>query len=243
MSYNSDLEKVRRKAEEQGWRYRRTEGGHHQFYSPDKETIVTAAGTPSDQRGWLNFLADMKRGGFRSAEDYGTVAQALVEAQNKATKPEPSSQQAEQSVEPSSTTTQPTITERSEVTKPKVSAVDHVRSLLRNSPGKAFQVQEVVSKVQAAEKGHKMAAIAMALKSLTDRGELVRVSQGFYQWKGDKKAAPAKEKPKPETNGIDSDLVALDAALAALDKVGEIVLRNREMLLKLIEFKKLLPGG
>jgi hypothetical protein len=250
MSYDGDLDRVRKRAEEQGWRYRRTERGHHQFYSPDKETIVTAAGTPSDQRGWLNFLADMKRGGFKVAEEYGTVAQALVEA--RVIKPDPSSPQVEQSVEPSSpqvTTTQ----ESSEVKQPKVTAVQHVRSLLRNKPDHEFTMPEIVAKVQAADKSHKASAINMAAKSLTDKGELTRVRLGTYQWKGDSKKTRIGRPPKADvhpdkaTNGsgasMDEDLVAMDAALAALEKVGEIILRNREVLLKFAELKKLLPGA
>jgi hypothetical protein len=64
MSHDSDMNQVIRNAKEQGWRVEATEKGHWQFFSPDKETIVVAAGTPGDRNGWHNFLAGMRRAGY-----------------------------------------------------------------------------------------------------------------------------------------------------------------------------------
>lgn len=77
MSYNSDLERVRKRAEAQGFRYRLTERNHHQFYSPDKESIVVTAGTPGDVRGWTNFMADMKRAGYKDSDLTLSLGEAL----------------------------------------------------------------------------------------------------------------------------------------------------------------------
>jgi hypothetical protein len=65
MSYRGDLNKVIKRAEAQGWRVeKRSE--YWLFWPPDK-TISPAriAGTPSGRRSWPNFLAQLKRKGYR----------------------------------------------------------------------------------------------------------------------------------------------------------------------------------
>jgi hypothetical protein len=42
-----ELKEIAREAERQGWRVGGTKKGHPQFFAPDGENIVTAAGTPA----------------------------------------------------------------------------------------------------------------------------------------------------------------------------------------------------
>jgi hypothetical protein len=65
MSHRGDLRKIIRRAREQGWRVekRKEFGG---FYPPDGGTApAKIAGTPSSRRSMPNFLAEMKRKGYR----------------------------------------------------------------------------------------------------------------------------------------------------------------------------------
>lgn len=64
MSYRGDLRKVVARAEDQGWRVEKRKE-YWLFFPPDT-TIAPAriAGTPSSQRSWANFVADLKRKGY-----------------------------------------------------------------------------------------------------------------------------------------------------------------------------------
>jgi hypothetical protein len=58
-----DLEKA---AKQQGWPVDRTADGHPRFWPPDGVTAPAIfSGTPSDWRAIRNFLADLRRKGFR----------------------------------------------------------------------------------------------------------------------------------------------------------------------------------
>lgn len=61
-----DLRDLEKAAKRQGWRVDRTKQGHWRFWPPGP-TIPPAifSGTPGDRRAILNFLADLKRKGFR----------------------------------------------------------------------------------------------------------------------------------------------------------------------------------
>jgi predicted RNA binding protein YcfA (HicA-like mRNA interferase family) len=59
-----ELKGLIREAEDQGWTVRRSKKGHLQFFAPDGETIVTAAGTPSDHRAMANLISRLRRNGF-----------------------------------------------------------------------------------------------------------------------------------------------------------------------------------
>lgn len=65
MSFSGDLKKIRKRAEAQGWRVeKRSE--YWMFFPPDGKTApARIAGTPSSQRSLPNFLADLKRKGYR----------------------------------------------------------------------------------------------------------------------------------------------------------------------------------
>jgi hypothetical protein len=58
-----DLEKA---AKQQGWRIDQTARGHPRFWAPDPSTPPAVfSGTPGDRRAIRNFLADLRRKGFR----------------------------------------------------------------------------------------------------------------------------------------------------------------------------------
>ena len=65
MSYRGDLRKVIRRAEAQGWRVEKRKE-YFLFFPPDRSVPpARAAGTPGSQRSLNNFLADLKRKGYR----------------------------------------------------------------------------------------------------------------------------------------------------------------------------------
>lgn len=61
----SDLRKVLRAAEEQGWRVERGKKGQYKLYSPDGEGMVTLHQSHSDHRALKNAISIMRRYGFR----------------------------------------------------------------------------------------------------------------------------------------------------------------------------------
>ena len=63
-SYKKAIKKLRRMAEDQGWREREKKGGW-MLYSPDGITQVMVHKTASDPRALGNLLSEMKNGGFK----------------------------------------------------------------------------------------------------------------------------------------------------------------------------------
>jgi len=63
---SSDLKKILKSAERQGFTVRQTRNGHLQVLSADGKGMVTLSGTPSDHRALKNTLADLRRIGFDS---------------------------------------------------------------------------------------------------------------------------------------------------------------------------------
>lgn len=64
-TYAQELEEIIDRAEQQGWQARDTQSGHKQLFAPDGRGIVVAPGTPSDHRSIDNFVADLKRHGYK----------------------------------------------------------------------------------------------------------------------------------------------------------------------------------
>lgn len=63
---SKDFREIRREAERQGWDAVQTRSGHWRFVPPDTtKPIVHTSGTPSDRRSLDNFIAQMRRSGFR----------------------------------------------------------------------------------------------------------------------------------------------------------------------------------
>lgn len=253
MSYNSDLEQVRKKAEIQGWRYSRTSSGHHQFYSPDKESIVTTSGTPSDTRGWLNFLADMKRAGYK--DDFGVLKTPIQQLIEKREEPAPAPSP------PPVIESTPNVGVKA-VNHVEISIADHVRSLLSNKPEQVFSIDEVFAKVQAVRKDAKRTAVSQALKGIVDEKQGYRagdsIRSGLYQWGVPKPALEGRYSRKPKrrskakvkfkvrvprvasATGIDQDLKDLLSAIEAMGKVIDVVNRLRERLTTMGEVKKVM---
>jgi hypothetical protein len=71
MSRDSDLSKIIKNAQVQGFKYSRTSTGHHQFYAPNGHDIITFSGTPSDGRSDLNSMAALKRAGYMELQTLG----------------------------------------------------------------------------------------------------------------------------------------------------------------------------
>ncbi|MGH9608028.1 MAG: hypothetical protein ACRD34_00005, partial [Bryobacteraceae bacterium] len=65
MSYQTDIQRVIRQSEAQGFRVTRTTKGHYQFYSSNKKDIVIASGSPGGGNYWVAFMGEMKRAGYR----------------------------------------------------------------------------------------------------------------------------------------------------------------------------------
>lgn len=65
MSFKGDLRNLRKKAEAQGWRVEKRKE-YWLFFPPNRDLApARIAGTPSSRRSWINFVADLKRKGYR----------------------------------------------------------------------------------------------------------------------------------------------------------------------------------
>lgn len=228
-SYDQDVENVRKKAEKQGWRYLRASNGHHQFYSPDKEHIVTASSTPSDHRSWDNFIAEMRRCGYDDSN--GPIGLALEEVRAAAA----------------------AVAERKEET----TASGLTRAFLRDNPNNVYNVDRIFMHVQAHKPGASRLAVQQALGYMASEGQITRVGRGEYRWTTEPvrekiiTTAPAATESLSligqlgEFTGdpaIDADLAQLDEALAALGQIEDVVKRTREKIAMVYQLKKLLGG-
>lgn len=65
MSLKGDLRKARKRAEAQGFRVEKRKE-YWLFFPPDKGiSPARIAGTPGSQRTWRNFIAELRRKGYR----------------------------------------------------------------------------------------------------------------------------------------------------------------------------------
>jgi hypothetical protein len=69
MAMSNQMQEVIAKAIEQGWSHQVTGSGHHKLVPPGDGDIVVASSTPGDQRSFKNFLASMKRNGFKEMDE------------------------------------------------------------------------------------------------------------------------------------------------------------------------------
>jgi hypothetical protein len=242
VSYDSDMQQVVKRAQEQGFRYRTTERNHHQFYAPNGHDIVVAPGTPSDQRGWNNFMADMKRAGYRVHDASTSLGDVLREA---------GVGQAQ---------------ERQAATKASVRQL--LREYLQARPGQTVPYEELEKLVSTARPDLNYNAAAQTLSVMVTKGELVRVKVGWYRAVTDEDrrqvetpqtngaAGPPVVAPQPTappvleppaTSSTDSDIAELDDAvtkmLDAFSTVERLLRKHRETMKKVAELKKLLSGG
>lgn len=59
-----DLRKIVTRAREQGWRVELTRRSHVKFVPPEGPIVFTS-GTPSDARGRLNLVSELRRSGLK----------------------------------------------------------------------------------------------------------------------------------------------------------------------------------
>lgn len=70
MNERTQFSDVIERAVEQGWRHEVATSGHHKLIPPDPNgKIVVTSSTPGDQRAFKNFLAGMRREGFKMPDD------------------------------------------------------------------------------------------------------------------------------------------------------------------------------
>lgn len=62
-SYQKTIKKIRKQAEEQGWREKEKDSGW-MLLAPDKENKVLIHKTASDRRALANILSEMRKYGF-----------------------------------------------------------------------------------------------------------------------------------------------------------------------------------
>lgn len=63
------MQQVINRAKAQGWSHQITGSGHHKLVPPGDGEIVVASSTPGDQRAFKNFLAAMRRSGFKEENE------------------------------------------------------------------------------------------------------------------------------------------------------------------------------
>ena len=265
MSHETDLARVIKRATEQGFRVRQTERNHWQFYAPNKEDIVTTGGTPSDFRGWHNFLAAMKRAGYEDSDGpETTMAAALKQA---GAVPAPVDGDGETPPAPADTRVVPLAAREfgqhghnPAVGRSHLGIIDIVRDTLFRHPERTYTVEElnIIVRSQGLTPGD--TSVSGALMRLCDRGQARRVGRGNYRCEEEGRAtspvhvpvpAPASAYVGPDhtvpgtTTGdddVDADLRALDDALVALARLETVIRRNRAIAARTADLKKLLAG-
>lgn len=240
MSYDGDMAKVIRRATEQGWRHRVTEKNHHQFLSPDGETIVHASGTPSDDGGWRKFLEDMKRGGYEPNGATTALGDLLSAARTVVAPPIVS-----------------TISARAVI-------CDHLKAHPKGAP--VADMEAIFMKLRPEME---RSNVSSAMSALLSKGTVLRIAKGVYRLKTDvdREAEqngarelvakiPHSQPPAPsflatsvEKTGdeaIDATLSELDAAVSqVLDgvaKLDSLLRKNRETMKKIAAFKKMMEA-
>lgn len=227
MSYNGDMERVIKRAEEQGWRHRITEKGHHQFFAPDNGPIIVASGTTASDTSWRHFLADMKRAGFEDAP-LGTLGDAFPAT------PTPSKPNG----------------------GGKLSVTQYVIDLVARHPEGVWP-QEVNDYIATVRPDVGRSSHSQALFKLTAQGVFIRENGKYKMKPIETVVAAATASisvPKITAEevsmlvggsrtgdeSIDVDLQELDDSLAALARIEGVVKRTREKLQQIANLKKLL---
>lgn len=225
------IEDLKRSSEAQGWRYLLAGSGHHQFYGPDKHTIVTFAKTPSDWRSYKNSLAEMKRAGY--VEPNGgplkTNLGALLENATQST--------------------------QSPELPPKVvlrATAALVEEYLNKHPTKAIHIDELRMYVKAHRPGTDDLTVAQEAARISREGRARRVGYGQYASLSFN-TMPEPDQPPPTPTPepvvapavfappqVDDDLAELDKALVALSTIESVVRRNRAVLKQFLELKAVL---
>lgn len=226
MSQSGDVEKVIRNAVLQGFKYSKTSRGHHQLLAPNGHDIVHHSGTPSDTRGFYNFLAQLKRAGYMELQTLGDAISEASKAPAEIKTP-----------------------------GANLSITQHIIELLSRHPEgmspadiKAY-IKSVKPDVKGADPQH------TALHILKNRGMVKAPDHrgGRYILITTEKKKPEKVEAKSEIldfskldtgdKTLNKDLKALDEAindaLVALTKIDSLVRKQKETLIKFAKLRDL----
>ncbi len=249
MSYESDIEKLRRSAERQGWRYSKTTRGHHQFYAPNKHDIITFAGTPGDVRGFTNSVAQMKKCGYIEPNG-GPLRHTLGDALQA---PQAEPQSAPEVV-------MSVVSRIGAGGRPRIPAL--VIEYLDTHKDRTFTPDEIALHVVALRPGTDQLIIKQECSRICKEGRIRRGAYGEYasnHYRSTQElrqppalppppAPPPTQTPPPPdavaapatVENIDDDIAQLDAALAALGTIEAVVRRNRDVMKQFKELKAML---
>lgn len=227
MSQDSDIQKIIRNAQSQGFRYSKTTQGHHQLYSPDGNHIVTHSGTSSDHRGFYNFLSQLKRAGYMELQTLGD-AMPSVKPENGGAKLSASQYVID-------------LLSRHEEGVSNQDIAAYIRSVRPDlgvsSPSNAthFLIQKGV--VKRMPSGIYM-LVDRTIDHTIRKAPKPRLQKLVQLAPSELGSAPAGFKTGDAT--IDKDLKALDEALSALAKIETVVRKNREVLVQFAKLKAML---
>jgi len=224
MSQNSDLNRVIKNAEAQGFRYFKSTSGHHQLYAPNGHDIVTHSGTPSDHRGFNNFMADLRRAGYMELHTLGDAMPLMKEPPLEET--------------------------RESDKKTKLPTTALITDLLARHP-EGMVYRDIAAYVRSVRPELGKSSPSNGLNNLSNRGVIVS-DQGLYRLK--EKGASTKTNGatshavtslpaagvRTGDASVDKDLKALDNALAALASIESVVRKNREVLIQFAKLKAML---
>ncbi len=271
MSEEGDLRQLIKRAQEQGFRHQTTARNHHQFIPPDRtKSMVVTSGTPSDYRSWNNFLADMKRAGFKGEEmELSETADSVCPNCHNDISKGPHGQACPAANITAGTATATTslgealaaaraVQPTHPTGQPKLSAAAYVRDFVKSrGPGIIFTNGEALDAIRIHRPEATMQAVHQAMMELNNKGEVARLERGTYR-RIDRTAPVAPAAPQangaaPATDtkeiiagtrtgntGIDSNLAELDEALVALAKIENVVKRTRVALVQVAELSSLL---
>lgn len=162
MSSTGDFEKIRRRAEEQGFRYEEKTNGHIQFFAPDGKTIVTCSINNWDQsfHSKQNFLSDLKRAGYvHEEEGNGILRDALTNA----------------------------LTAPVERKKP---TTELVLEFLQRRADRNIHSSDIRMYVRSKRPDLHETSVYSALKFLKDKGKVLAFSGSYYRHRPESEIAP-----------------------------------------------------
>lgn len=242
MSYNTDMQRVVKQAEIQGFRVRETTKGHWQFYAPNGKDIVVASGTSCNHTGWSKFMAELRRAGF--AEASTSIGDAIKEALGSSTDVEK--------------TVNGTLVDMGVTPLGKPTTRQILLEVINRHP-EGMDIQDLSMVVKSKRPDLGSQAVSVTLSGMASRGEIERKSRGRYHPKqeirqmevkpivnghakpvAETSSAPAIPAPIIDEAQVANDIEELEAALVALSRIETVVRRNREVLKKFAELRSML---
>jgi Fe2+ or Zn2+ uptake regulation protein len=228
---NIDIDKIIKRAQEQGFRYRRTEKNHHQFYAPNGHDIITHSSTGSDSHGDDNFMADMKRAGYaHGMSSLGDALQAAGAKANGGAKLSVMQYVIDALARHPDGLSAADIKAIVKSMRPEVadnaaySSLSQLgaKGIVTKSPAGIYKLTDVDrSQLKTFVRGQRKAAVPPAANAAN----------------GANGAAHHEAGARTGDATIDADLQALDNALAALAHIESVVRKNRDVLAQLARLK------